>query len=455
MRYSPLVERATLTEERTHINSAGVLVAIALATALSLGTAMPAGAQVFLAASPRPPFSVGPLFVSATVPRDLDTVQVNVSWSLSVPGGRTPPPAEDLFLLWPGEIAGPTTTGAPDPALARYVESRGLQTLSAGRLVLRGRDRTRIGTTNLGEPLDVVASYVTFMRPGLPQLGVGSYIAIPWTPRLHDPQSVITLSMPLRGMIGVKPASWFEELFWGRRYVVTSGFGDVGQIALSLFTIYFDKRDHLVPLARDFALLLVNCVDADHLRIEEISPPAATRRGSRVRAGTETVSLLLAGGDGLSSQLLRVQFNYFSGVIAWRPIIVSLVLLSIGNVMGTIMLGRSIKDVLRKRLSLGRTAARKNGIVAGDALRAIEPGRSTPADVLQLCGPPQEERQRLAGRQRTLIYRGTMRTTHRRFTLGWLAAVSHREIEHHEVVIEIEDDRVRDVEWRVGRSRAD
>ena len=63
--------------------------------------------------------------------------------------------------------------------------------------------------------------------------------------------------------------------------------------------------------------------------------------------------------------------------------------------------------------------------------------------------------QRLGGRQRTLIYRGTVLNTHRRFALGWLAAVRYREIEHHEVVIEIEDDRVRDLEWRVGRSRAD
>jgi hypothetical protein len=55
----------------------------------------------------------------------------------------------------------------------------------------------------------------------------------------------------------------------------------------------------------------------------------------------------------------------------------------------------------------------------------------------------------------TLVYRGTVLLTHRRFGWGWVATVSHREIEHHEVVVEIEDDRVRDVEARVGRSRAD
>jgi hypothetical protein len=34
-----------------------------------------------------------------------------------------------------------------------------------------------------------------------------------------------------------------------------------------------------------------------------------------------------------------------------------------------------------------------------------------------------------------------------RFALGWPAAVSHREIEHHEVAIEIEDDRDRGI-WK-------
>ncbi len=177
-----------------------------------------------------------------------------------------------------------------------------------------------------------------------------------------------------------------------------------------------------------------------------------------MRAGSETVSLLLPGGDGLASQVLRVEFNYFSGSIAWRPIIVSLVLLALGNVMGTIMLGQSVGGFVRRWFWLGRggvPARRRSGaVIAADTLRAIEPGASTHADVLRLCGQPQEERQRLAGRQRTLVYRGTVLTTHRRFGLGWFATVSHREVEHHEVAVDIEDDRVRDVEVRVGRSRA-
>jgi hypothetical protein len=438
------------------INSRGV--AALLVCWFTIGAATAASAQVFLAAQPHPEFKIGPLILSAAVPRDLGPVQANLSWSLSAPNGRVAVPREPLYLLWPREVAAPTADGPADPEVARYVKERGLEVLATGRLVLRARDRSRIGTGNFGESLDVQASYATFARPGFPQLGVGTYMKIPWTPALASGQTIVTLGMPLNGMIGQKPASWFAELFWGRRWIVTSSFGDVGQIALPLFPIYFDRREHLVHLARDFSLMTLNFADAHQLRIEEIAPPAATRRGSRVRAGAESVSLLLPGGDGLASHVLRVEFNYFTGSIAWRPILVSLVLLALGNVMGTIMLGQSVGALVRRWFWLGRgglpPARRTGAVITPDTLRAIEPGRSTHADVVRLCGLPQEERQRRAGQQRTLVYRGTVLTTHRKFGVGWLATVSHRELEQHEVVVEIEDDRVRDVEARIGRSRA-
>src|SRR5204863_1927773 len=189
----------------------------------------------------------------------------------------------------------------------------------------------------------------------------------------------------------------------------------VGQIALSLFPIYFEKRDHIVHLARDYCIMIMHCPDNDHLRIEEITPSTATRRGSRVRAGVESVSMVLPGGDGVSSQVMRVQFNYFSGIIAWRPIIVSLILLALGNVMGTVMLGQSITGLLRKRFSLGSSPVRRNGLVAGgDALRTIEPGRSSLADVLRVCGAPQGERQRVGGPHCTPVFSWSGRKTHPR-----------------------------------------
>src|SRR5262249_55192933 len=85
-----------------------------------------------------------------------------------------------------------------------------------------------------------------------------------------------------------------------------------------------------VHLAREFSLVVMTFADSDHLRIEEIAPANATRRLSRVRAGAEVVSMPLVATEGITPQLLKVQFSYFSGRIAWRPILVSLVLLMPG-----------------------------------------------------------------------------------------------------------------------------
>ena len=125
-----------------------------------MGAAAPAAAQIFLAAHPHPEFRVGPLFINAAVPRDLGVVRVNLSWSLTSPAGRTPPPHDDLYLLWPMEIAEPTATGPADLELRPYVEARGLMVLGSGRLTLRSRDRSRIGTTNLGDPLEIGRAHV-------------------------------------------------------------------------------------------------------------------------------------------------------------------------------------------------------------------------------------------------------------------------------------------------------
>src|SRR5919106_3536129 len=98
------------------INSRGL--AALLALGLTIGTATAASAQVFLAAKPHPEFKIGPLILTGAVPRNLGPVQVNVSWSLSVPNPRVTVPHDPLYLLWPREIAAPTAQGAADPEVA-------------------------------------------------------------------------------------------------------------------------------------------------------------------------------------------------------------------------------------------------------------------------------------------------------------------------------------------------
>jgi hypothetical protein len=82
------------------------------------------------------------------------------------------------------------------------------------------------------------------------------------------------------------------------------------------------------------------------------------------------------------------------------------------------------------------------------------PGETTYDEILKLCGPDPEEREQVSppGR-RTLVYRGRRVVPQRRRRLGWLATVHRWDVEHHEVEIELDGDRVRDVQAQVHRSR--
>lgn len=419
-----------------------------------------ARAQVFLATSAHPPFSIGPLFMVATVTPDLSSVAVRVSWSLTL-APRTRPDSipQDLYLLWPAELAEATAPGPAEPELRRFVGERGFEVVSDGRLTIRARDRAVLGTAAEGDPIAVAASYVTFYKRGTnpAQSGLGTFVKIPWTPLLTDPVTLTSLTMRFKDLITPRPATWFEELFWGRRHILTLGAGTAGSVAL--YSMYLERREHVVPLARDFSLLIANFADADHLRIEEISPPAATRRPSRVRAGSENVTLALSGAGGNVPQTLKVQFSYFQGMIAWRPVLISLLFLVLGNLMGALMFTQQISRLLRRRLHLGRRdgQGRQRGLVpASHTLERIVPGTSTRAEVVALCGSPVEEHEwRASPPQRTMIYRGVRTLAHRRHGLGWVATVSHREEEQHEVEIMLEDDRVRNVQTHVRRTRTD
>ena len=49
-------------------------------------------------------------------------------------------------------------------------------------------------------------------------------------------------------------------------------------------------------------------------------------------------------------QTLKVQFSYFQGMLAWRPILISLLFLVLGNLMGALMFTQEITRFLRRRL---------------------------------------------------------------------------------------------------------
>ena len=120
---------------------------VALAVTLCAAAPTTIEAQVFLASEPSPRFLIGPLFVVANVSPGLGPVTVNLSWSLTArPGQGSADIAQDLYLLWPAEIAERTAPGPADPELVRDIEGRGFAVASSGRLMLRTRDRMQVGT---------------------------------------------------------------------------------------------------------------------------------------------------------------------------------------------------------------------------------------------------------------------------------------------------------------------
>jgi len=406
----------------------------AIAALLCAAMALPAPGhgQVFLASQPHPDFTIGPLFVVANVTPGQPTVIVNLSWSLTTgPVTSKRDIAQDLFLLWPAEITEATAPGAAEPQLVREVERRGLSVVNSGRLVLRTRDRLQLGTAVLGEPLPVTPSYVNFTRPGT-QAGIVTYIKIPWTPRLADQLAIVTLVLPLRGLLAQKAGTWLEDLFWGPRQVLIAGFGDLGPPVLGLFGLYYERRDRIVHLARDYSLVIANFGDSDHLKIEEIAPASAVRRQSRVRAGGEVVALTLLPSQDVAAQSLRVQYHYFTGRINWRPIVIGAVILLVTNLGGVFMLSTDVSRRIRRRRRARRrfqaAATATEGVPSRESLVTLIPVGTRYDEVVSRFGRPDEEHERVTppGR-RTLLYRSANGSV------------------QHEVAIEIHDDRVREV----------
>lgn len=406
---------------------------VAIAAFLCAAAPTAGHGQVFLASRPHPEFLIGPLFVVANISPGPGPVTVNLSFSLTVkPGLRKDEVNQDLYLLWPAEVAESTAPGPAEPRLTREIESRGFAITGSGRLLLRRRDRMQVGTAALGQPLDVLASYVAYIRPG-GQTGSVTFIKIPWTPRLADPLAIVTLVLPLRGLIAPKATTWLDEFFWGRRQVITIGFGDLGPPALGLFSLYYERRERVVHLAREYSLLIANFGDSDHLKIEEIAPATAVRRQSRVRAGSEVVALTLLPSQDTIAQSLRIQFHYFSGRINWRPVVISALILLVTNFAGVLMfstdMSRRIRRRRRARRRFATVAAATNGNVPSRESLTTLIAVGTPYDeVVARFGRPDEDHERVTppGR-RTMIYRAA------------------NDGEQQEVAIELRDGRVTEI----------
>jgi hypothetical protein len=228
-----------------------------------------------------------------------------------------------------------------------------------------------------------------------------------------------------------------------------------------MFPLYFENRDRVLRLAEEPSQIMIVFAQSDRLKIDQLSPPAAVRRASESQASTEVVSLFLEPGMGLTPQVLTVQFGYFTGFQAWMPIVIPTLFFVLGNLAAPIIragaqwVGRSVAA----RVHVGRVTDGPPGKASGvvippQTLARIVPGETPYEDVVRLCGPPAEEHEQLGTpRRRTLVYRGRLIVPQRRRTFGWLATVSQWHLENHEVEIDVEGDRVRDLQARVTRSR--
>ena len=106
------------------------------AALLALGLAPAAApAQVFIASKPHPEFWIAPVFITANIARkDLGDnpgpLMLTVSFSVAPPPARDPSEfAQDIYLLWPGQLVGTDGADGADPMLVRQVESAGFKVL--------------------------------------------------------------------------------------------------------------------------------------------------------------------------------------------------------------------------------------------------------------------------------------------------------------------------------------
>jgi hypothetical protein len=209
------------------------------------------------------------------------------------------------------------------------------------------------------------------------------------------------------------------------------------------------------------AQLVANFADADRLKIDEMTPQSARRQLSETLESTDTVALFLDRSEGITPQVLSVQFGYFTRLQSWAPVLIPTLFFVLGNVAAVLV--RNVAERLSKRW-MGRVLVwrardqpqvRQQGTVLDPAtLARIVPGVTTADEVRSLCGADVEEQSRLTDPGgRRLVYRGRRVVPRRRRAFGWLSTVSHWDVEQHEVHIELERDVVRDVQARVTRSR--
>src|SRR5262249_24097638 len=154
----------------------------------------PASAQVFFGSQARSELTITPLFIVANVTPAAAEVVVDVMFSVLVPPAKSALDLEqDLYLLWPGEVAaaraGPAGITLPADVAGQVKVTR------EGRLRLEARRNYE--SSEDGEAVAGGAPFITLVRTGGP-MGVSpaaTYIRIPWNPRLANQAWLMSLQL--------------------------------------------------------------------------------------------------------------------------------------------------------------------------------------------------------------------------------------------------------------------
>jgi hypothetical protein len=266
------------------------------------------------------------------------------------------------------------------------------------------------------------------------------------------------LRMRADALVQPKRATWLENVFRGPRHIFSMTYNDVRPPAV--FPMYFEHRDRVIRLADAPTELVASFPDADHLKIDEVYPQSSSKRLSETLESTEIVSFFLEKSEGVTPQQLTVQFGYFTGLQAWLPVLIPVVFFILGKASGPV-LARWARRAARNIAARVQVASltegprpRESGVfLAREVLEKIVPGVTTYAEVLRLCGPAGEQHEDLTTPQhRVLIYSGRRLIPQRHRRIGWLAAVSQWGIEHQTVQIQVDADRVTDLQARIRRT---
>jgi hypothetical protein len=143
------------------------------------------------------------------------------------------------------------------------------------------------------------APFITFVQTG-GELGSApaTWIRIPSTPRLTDPEWLAVLEVPSASVVKAKPVTFLEHWVLGERRTFAMTFNEVR--GRPLFRMYLAHRDRLVRLGDAPAEMVVSFTESNQLKIDTVAPPGAVRGVSETAESTETVSLFLDSGEGIA-----------------------------------------------------------------------------------------------------------------------------------------------------------